>query len=118
MARSMSHKTQFHMSSTQFFLVSNLSALSTLILHIILPQARAAASPCRNIVRIRKSALTGVAQLVGRHPAKRKVTGLIPCQGTWVGCGFGAQEATDQCFSHIERHNVSLSFPFPSPLSK
>ena len=33
-------------------------------------------------------ALTSVAQWAGCHPAKRKVTNLIPSQGTCLSCGF------------------------------
>ena len=36
-------------------------------------------------------ALTGMAQLVEHHPAKQKVTGSIPGQGTHLGCGLGPQ---------------------------
>ena len=35
-------------------------------------------------------ALTSVAQLVGNHPTKRKVAGLIPGQGTCLRCRFGS----------------------------
>ena len=35
-------------------------------------------------------ALTGVAQLVGHHPAKQKVAGLSPSQGIRLGCEFGS----------------------------
>ena len=34
-----------------------------------------------------KTALTGVAQLVGHRPTKQKVTGSIPAQGTCLGVG-------------------------------
>ena len=49
-------------------------------------------------------ALIGIAQLVGHHPTKQMVAGSIPCQGTYLGGGFGhwferVQEATDLCFS-------------------
>ena len=37
----------------------------------------------------KKSALAGEAPWVGRHPAKRKVVGLILSQGTCLGRGFG-----------------------------
>ena len=60
-------------------------------------------------------ALTGVAQLVGHHPAKRK-TDSIPHQGTRLGCGLSPQlghiqEGNDWCFS------LSLP-PFLSLLKK
>ena len=56
--------------------------------------------------------LAGVAQWIGCRPANQRVTGLIPSQGTYLGCKpdspvGGMQEATTHwCFS------------FPSPLSK
>ena len=37
---------------------------------------------------MRHLALTGVAKLVGRLPAKQKVTSVIPGQGTCPGCMF------------------------------
>ena len=48
-------------------------------------------------------ALTDVAQLVGCHTAKQKVTSSIPGQGTCLGCRPGPQlgcmqAATNQCF--------------------
>ena len=36
-------------------------------------------------------ALTGVAQCIGHHPAKHKVIGLVPDQGTYPGCRPGPQ---------------------------
>ena len=45
-----------------------------------------------------KTALAGVAQLVGRQPSKQKVTGSIPNQSTCLGCGPSlgrVQEATN-----------------------
>ena len=41
--------------------------------------------------KIVKTALTSVAQLVGHHPAQRKVISLIPGPGTSLCCGFGPQ---------------------------
>ena len=38
-----------------------------------------------------KTALTSVAQLVEYHPAKGKVAGSIPGQGTCLGCGLVPQ---------------------------
>ena len=68
----------------------------------------------------RVPALTAVAQLVGHCPENRKVTSLIPSQGTCLGCGFGpqlgrVQEATNQCFSLTV---MFLYLSFPSPPSK
>ena len=36
-------------------------------------------------------ALAGVAQQIEHQPEKQKVTGLIPDQGTCLGCGPGPQ---------------------------
>ena len=66
-------------------------------------------------------ALVDVAQWIEWWPAKRKVAGSIPSQGTRLGCSpspqLGACEKqlldvslTHQCFSP--------SFSLPSPLSK
>ena len=47
-----------------------------------------------------ESALTGVAQLVGRNPVKREVSDLVSGQGTCLGLWVGRdQEAADQYFS-------------------
>ena len=59
-------------------------------------------------------ALTSVARLVGRRPAKRKVICLIPGQGTCPGCRFSPpsgciQEATNQCFSPFLSPSLLLS---------
>ena len=55
-------------------------------------------------------ALTHVAQWVGHHPTKQKVTGSIPGQGKRLGCVFGPWsigEAANQCFSPF----ISPSLP-------
>ena len=57
-------------------------------------------------------ALTGVSQLVECPPAKQKVAGSIPDQGTWLGPWLGSERQV------IQSAFLSLSFPFPSPLSK
>ena len=60
-------------------------------------------------------ALASVAQLVGHHPAKQKVAGLIPGRGTGLGFGFSYWSGS------IERRPVDVSLPLsvPSfPLSK
>ena len=56
------------------------------------------------------------------HPIKWKVMGLIPGQGTRLGCGFYSQsgqvqEANNWCFSLMWVF-FSLSFSLPSPLPK
>ena len=70
----------------------------------------------------RTRALTSMAQLAGRRPAKLKVNGLIPSQGRGLGCRLRpwsgcVQEATDLCFSLMSVF-LSLSFSLLSALSK
>ena len=67
-------------------------------------------------------ARTGVAQLAGCHPTKRKAAASIPRQGPGLGCGFGPwsgglQEAAHQCFSFASVF-LSLSFSLPPPSLK
>ena len=59
-------------------------------------------------------ALTGVAQIVGRHRANRNVAGLIPGRGTCLGCVFGPQGSARGNRSMF----LSLPFSVPSPLSR
>ena len=62
--------------------------------------------------KIRKhSTLAGVAQLVGRRPTNKRVAGLIPSQGTCLGCGPGTQWGVLERQPHTD---VSLPFFFPS----
>ena len=75
------------------------------------------------IIKNKPCALTGIAQLVRHPPAKRKVAGSIPSQGSCLDYGPGPrlgdmQEATDQCFSYTSVVSLPLFLlPFPS-LSK
>ena len=66
-------------------------------------------------------ALAGVAQWTEHHPANQKVAGLIPGQGTCLGCGPGPQLGA--CESQL----IDISLPIhvslhlflpPFPLSK
>ena len=60
-------------------------------------------------------ALTSVAQLVGHRLKKRSVAGLIPGQGTCLGCGFSPDQGAS------ERQPIDVSLPLflpPSLLSK
>ena len=41
--------------------------------------------------QIKNRALVGVAQWIEHHPGNHRVTGLIPSQGTGLGCGPGPQ---------------------------
>ena len=67
----------------------------------------------------RNIALGSVAQLGGRYPSKQKVAGLIPGQGTCLGCTFGAVglHAKDNQLIFLSQTYVSLPLflpPFPS----
>lgn len=60
-------------------------------------------------------ALAGCHSCLEYHPGHQRATGLIPGQGTDLGCGFEPQlgpmqEATDQCFS------LTLTFLFLSEM--
>ena len=77
----------FYFTFTLFFLLN-----SVICAYIIIQKILTKTLAC---------ALTSVAQLVGHHAAKQKVTSSIPSQGTCLDCGFGLQsehlqEALDQ----------------------
>ena len=57
------------------------------------------------IINIMLSALAGLVQWVGHHPAIQRVTGMIPGQGTCLGCGPCSQLGT------CERQPINVSFP-------
>ena len=64
-------------------------------------------------------ALTGVAQVVGRHPAEQKVWLPVWAHAWDVGSvqvGVDTR-GNNQCF-YLTLMFLSLSFSFPSPLSK
>ena len=67
--------------------------------------------------------MTSVAQLVGHHPEKQKVTSSIPDQGTCLGCGPGPwlgvceRQLIDVSFYHTWMF-LFLCFFLPSSLSK
>ena len=48
-----------------------------------------------------------MAQTVGCHPTKRKVTGSIPGQGTCLGCGFSPWVRA------CERQSIDVSLSHP-----
>ena len=45
-------------------------------------------------------ALAGVAQWIERQPTNQRVTGLIPSQGTCVGCGSGPGRSIGEATTH------------------
>ena len=57
------------------------------------------------------TALASVAQLVGQHPAGRKVASSIPDQGTCLGCGFSRGQSAHKTWP------VDVSLP-PLKISK
>ena len=63
-----------------------------------------------------KRALTGVAQLVGCHPAKRKVNCLIPDHSACLGCVAGPSWATYNR-QPIDASLLYWSFSLPPSLS-
>ena len=76
-------------------------------------------------IKVLGIALTGVAQLVGNYPAKERIAGSIPSQGTCLGVGsiprqgvFKKQpinvSVSHQCFSP----SLSPSFPFSLNINK
>ena len=70
--------------------------------------------------KVTSRALTSVALLVECHPTEQKVTGLSPCQGTYLGCGLVpvrvcAGGNRSKFLSHIMF--LSLYFSLPCPLS-
>ena len=73
-----------------------------------------------SLIKKKKShALTGLAQWIECRPANQKVTGLMPNQGTFLGCGArspvgGVPEATDGCISCTSIFLSLFLPPFPS----
>ena len=69
-----------------------------------------------NESKILITALAGVVQWIDCWPANQKVAGLIPSQGTCLGCRPGLQWGVLKGQPHT---GVSLPhFSLPSPLSK
>ena len=60
-----------------------------------------------------RQALTGVAQWIEHQPVNQRVTGLIPSQGTCLGCRPGPQQGVCKRQPHID---VSLSLSTSLPL--
>ena len=58
--------------------------------------------------------LAGVAQWIEHRPAKQKVAGLIPSQGTCLGCRPGPQYRAHERQPHIDVSLLLFLPPFPS----
>ena len=64
-----------------------------------------------------QEALTAVAQLVGHHPTKQKVTDSIPGQGTCLGCGFSASQGMYERQLIVVSLSLRCFSPSPPSLS-
>ena len=58
------------------------------------------------------TALTGLAQWIKCQPVNQSVSGLIPSQGTCLGCGPGPQ------WGHTRGNHTLMFLSLPSPLNK
>ena len=56
----------------------------------------------------------GVAQWIERWPENQRVAGLIPSQGTCLGCGPGPQQGVQKRQPHIDVSPSLFLPPFPS----
>ena len=68
------------------------------------------------IKSFRKKALAGVAQWIEHWPENQRVVGLIPSQGTCLGCRPGVQYG-----AHERQPYIDVSLPLflpPFPFSK
>ena len=69
-------------------------------------------------LRIMLLALAAVAQCIECQPANQRVSGLIPSQGTCLGCGpgpwLGAHDTQPTNVSHIDDSLPLFLSPFPS----
>ena len=61
-----------------------------------------------------KTALAGVVQWIELWPKNQGVTGLIPSQGTCLGCGPGPQLGVRRRQPHIDVSFPLFALPFPS----
>ena len=61
-------------------------------------------------LNIKKYALAGAAQWIEHQPANKRVAGLIPSQGTCLGCGPGPQYGV-----HEKQPYIDVSFPLSLP---
>ena len=68
--------------------------------------------------KIMNLALAGVAQWIECRPANQRIAGLIPSQGTCLGCGPGPELGALERQPHSDVSLLLFLLPFPSPLSK
>ena len=59
-------------------------------------------------------ALAGIAQWIDRGPANQRVAGLIPSQGTCLGCGPVPSSGARERQPHIDVPIPLFRPPFPS----
>ena len=92
------------MGGNQFILSSHIDGISlSLSLPLSLPLS------LKTMKKKKVLALAGVAQWIERRPTNQRVTGLVPSQGTCLGCGPGPQLGARKRQPHID-----VSLP-PSP---
>ena len=68
--------------------------------------------PDKDIMK-KKIALAGVAQSIECHPENPRVTGSIPSQGTYLGCGLGFP--VHGARAHKRQPHTDVSFPLFLP---
>lgn len=69
-------------------------------------------------IEILVGALTNITQLVGHCSAKLKVSGLILCQGTWLGYRLVLVCSRANPLMVLSHTSASLHFFLPSHISK
>ena len=62
--------------------------------------------------------MAGVAQWIEQWPANQRVTGSIPSQGIFLGCGPDQVPSVGHARGNHTLLFLSLSFSLPFPLSK
>ena len=68
------------------------------------------------IMKMKSIALAGVAQWIELQSANQKVFGLIPSQGTCLGCRSGPQLGTcERQLIDVSLTNQYISLSLPSP---
>ena len=73
-----------------------------------------------HMVRIKtfQKYLSGVAQWTEHQPANQRVAGLIPSQGTCLGCGPGHQLGDCERQPHLMSLSLTPSLPLSLKINK
>ena len=67
----------------------------------------------KNLLKLKNWALAGVTQWIEHEPGKQRVAGLIPSQGTRLGCRPGPRFGACKRQPHFD-----VSLPYPLSKSK